>query len=140
MAPPDHITGTNQSEGGITPPFTSSPMSLPSTFESQASQGQSPYQQQQAVQYQLSGSNNNNGGVAHEPEYQRQAKRSRGLEEEDDFVFGLDVGMDHDNIEGQDGKDPKSKPCVGRLCLAKFLSLMPYICSADLALVQDVKV
>jgi hypothetical protein len=98
---PDHINGTSQSDGGITP-FTSSPMSLPVNFDSQVPQPQLQNQQQQSQM-----GSSNGGGL--EQEFARQPKRSRGPDGED-FAFNVDVGMDHEINEGHDGKEVKSKP------------------------------
>jgi hypothetical protein len=107
MPQSDYVTG---SEGGTTPPFTSSPMSLPSTFESQASQGQMQYQRQQPLQPQMHSSSGSNspGGIAYEQEYLHPGKRLRGPDQEG--ALGLDVGMEHESTEDQDGKDSKAKP------------------------------
>ena len=109
--PDHHVLGTGQSEG--TPPYTSSPMSAPLNFESQAHQVQMQYQQAQALQFPIrssSGSSNSPDSFAHEQEYTRQGKRPRGLDEEEEFAFNLDVGMEHDTTEGQDNKEHKQKP------------------------------
>jgi hypothetical protein len=103
---PDNVIG---SEGGITPPFSSSPMSLPLTFESQPSQGQLQHQQRQPPQLHMrpsSGSNSPNS-LVYEEEHTRHGKRPRGLEDDDEY--GLDTGMEPDS-EGQDGKETKAKP------------------------------
>ena len=103
---PDYATG---SEGGVTPPFTASPMSVPMTFESQAPQGQIQYKQQQSLQFQMRSSSGSNspGEIAQEHEYVHQGKRSRGPDDED--AIGLD-GMEHENSEGQESKESKAKP------------------------------
>jgi len=124
-APPDLVIG---GEGGITPPFTSSPMPLTSTFESPVSQGQLQYQQQQSLQFQLPPRSNSPSSITHEPDHTRQGKRSRRLDEEDEYPFGSDTGLEHES-EGQDGKDSKAKPfgactrCKGLKVRCEFKSL-----------------
>jgi hypothetical protein len=83
-------------------------MSLPLTFESQPSQGQLQYQQQQSLQFQMRSSSGSNSPNSLVQENARHNKRSRGLDEEDDY--GFDMGVEHESGEGQDGKEAKAKP------------------------------
>jgi hypothetical protein len=114
---PDRVIGS-EGEGGITPPFSSSPMSLPLTFESKLSHGQSPYQQQPPQLHIRSSSGSNSpNSLVYEQEHARHGKRQRGVEDDDEY--GLDVGMEPES-EGQDGKETKAKPRVCYHCLVRF--------------------
>lgn len=109
MAPPNHNNAGNRNNGGITPPFTTSPMSTPLTFGSQPlpMPGQDTYQQPTYMfpDAPQSGSASPVGKTEQDPP--PQPKKSRKLDDEDE---SMDVGMEHEDAEGQDVKDSKSKP------------------------------
>lgn len=116
---PLSINGT--SDGGLTPPFVSSPMSAPLGFGSQEppqgqAQGQTHYhpemRPQQIFNFQLPGTSESiisPEGLAHSHELAHQPKRPRG-DEDEDYGPGIDVGMDHEGNAGYDNKDSKPKP------------------------------
>lgn len=107
------INGT--SDGGLTPPFVSSPMSVPMGFGDAPQtqrQGQTQYHTQQIFHFRsdaASESNTNLGDLAHGPQPVHQGKRQRGLDEDNESD---NVGMEHehDDSAGQDNKDAKPKP------------------------------
>jgi hypothetical protein len=131
LSGPLTINGT--SDGGLTPPFVSSPMSAPIGFGSQEppqglAQGQSRYhtemRSQQMYNFQsppTSGSNLNPENLAQGQELGPQSKRQRGLDEDEDYVPGIDVGMEHEGNAG-DNKDAKPKP-LGACARCKLLKV-----------------